>query len=412
MPRQLDVFFGFSQIEVAGVLPSEQTMWDNLFRQIELADALGFGTAWVGGAHLSLAQQHLSGREPVLPHFKGEVCLNTDILHLAAAAFARTQRISIGSALHSILPNGGPIAHAEALRTFLALQPHTPWKGRTLRYGFGSGRFVFVQEAHGLLPRNAFERAAWPLVKGLLLREAVEVFTRLLRGDALASSDLVPRFIRASEFRSPAHLQAAQAALGRPFDEVEIPPFWTFDRIRLIPTEVLLDPLRLYLGTTDATTVAAANAVLPCRVFNLSITPPSVINATHERMSQVYHAAGGPWRRAHMPRTVLVFVDAHPGRSPQAQREQAAHRALRATEAWQRAMDGTVDPQRLREGMSNAVHGNPQDVAQQLHDRFHPDDTLMLWFDFNDHDTGRVEQMMQDFSEHVLPHLRALEAAA
>lgn len=410
MPRQLDVFFGFSQIEVGGVLPTEHTMWDNLFRQIDLADRLGFGTAWVGGAHLSLAEQHRSGQEPVLPHFRGEVCLNTDILQLATAAFARTQRIGIGSALHTILPNGGPIAHAEALRSFLALQRHAPWKGRTLRYGFGSGRFDFVQQAHGLLPRNDFERVAWPLVKGLMLREAVEVFTRLLQGDALASADLAPRQVRASDFRSEAHLQAATAALGRPFEQVEIAPFWRFDRIRLIPTEVSLDALRLYLGTTDAATVAAANAVLPCRVFNLSITPPAVINATHQRMQQAFHPAGGPWQRAYMPRTVLVFVDAHPGRSPLAQREEAAQRALRATEAWQRAMDGTVDPQRLREGMGNAVYGNPDDVAQQLHQRFDPDDTLMLWFDFNDHDSARVEQMMVDFHEQVVPRLRRLEA--
>ena len=225
-------------------------------------------------------------------------------------------------------------------------------------------------------------------------------------------SRLPPRQVAARDFRSAAHLQAAEAALGRPFEVVEIAPFWNFERIRLIPTEVAMDALRLYLGTTDVATVAAANAVLPCRVFNLSITPSGVIDATHERMRGVYHADGGPWRRAHMPRTVLVFVDADPGRSAQAQREEAAQRAWRATEAWQRAMDGTVDPNRLREGMSNAVHGNPQDVARQLHERFHPDDTLMLWFDFNDHDTGRVEQMMQDFSQHVVPCLRDLEAAA
>lgn len=412
MSRRLDVFYGFSQIEVDGVLPSEQVMWENLVRQVVLADELGFETAWVGGAHLSLAEQQRSGASPVLPHFRGEVCLNTDVLHLAALLFSRTKRIGVGSAIHTILPNGGPIAHAEALRTFLTLQAHAPWRGRTLRFGFGSGRFDFVHQAHGIAPRTAFERAAWPLVKGVLLREAVEVFTRLLRGDSLASSDMPERFVHAAEFTSEAHLAQATAAHGRAFDRVLVPPFWSFERLRLVPVDVALDALRLYLGTTDRATVRAANEVLPCRVFNLSITPAAVIDATHAHMAGAYHAAGGPWRRRFMPRTVLVFVDADPSRTAEGQRAAAEARALRATEAWQRAMDGTVDPAKLRQGMANAVYGNPDDVARQLHARFHPDDTLMLWFDFNDHDTARVEQMMGDFQRHVTPRLRELEATA
>jgi alkanesulfonate monooxygenase SsuD/methylene tetrahydromethanopterin reductase-like flavin-dependent oxidoreductase (luciferase family) len=412
MSRRLDVFYGFSQIEVDGVLPSERVMWENLVRQVVLADELGSETAWVGGAHLSLAEQQRTGKSPVLPHFRGEVCLNTDILHLAAMLFARTKRIGVGSAIHTILPNGGPIAQAEALRTFLTLQEHAPWRDRTLRFGFGSGRFDFVHEAHGIAPRTAFERVAWPLVKGVLLREAVEVFTRLLRGDALASSDLPERFVRAADFESEEHRARAEAALGRSFDRVQIAPFWNFDRLRLVPTEVSLAALRLYLGTTDRQTASAANEVLPCRVFNLSITPPAVIDATHAHMASCYHASGGAWRRAYMPRTVLVFVDADPRRTPEGQREAAEARALSATEAWQRAMDGTVDPAKLRQGMANAVYGNPEDVARQLHERFHPDDTLMLWFDFNDHDSGRVEQMMVDFHRHVTPRLRELEASS
>jgi hypothetical protein len=34
----------------------------------------------------------------------------------------------------------------------------------------------------------------------------------------------------------------------------------------------------------------------------------------------------------------------------------------------------------------------------------------MLWFDFNDHDTERVEQTMVDFHQHVVPRLQELEA--
>lgn len=411
MSRTLDVFFGFSQIAVDGVIPSEATMWDNLLRQVRLADTLGFGTAWVGGAHLSLAEQQRSAAVPALPHFRGEVCLNTDILQLAPVLFSATTRIAVGSAIHGILGNGGPIAHAEALRTFLALQARTPWAGRTLRYGFGAGRFDFVHQAYGLAPRTPVERAHWGLVRKVLLREAVDVLVRLLDGQALASTDLGRRGITRADCPSDAAWEALRSAAGTREALVEVAPFFPFERLRLIPTEAPRDTLRLYLGSTDQEALRLANAVLPCRVFNLSNTPDRVLDATHALMASLHHPQGGPWRRGHMPRTVLVFVDADRRRSPAAQREHATARAARATEAWQRAMEGTVDPVKLREGMENAVFGNPDDVAQAIHRRFHRDDTLMLWFDFNDHDSGRVEGMMADFHEHVVPRLRALEAA-
>ena len=72
MSRIYDVFFGFSQIAVRGQLPDERQMFDNLLRQVKLADQLGFRTAWIGGAHLSLKEQHRSGEVPVLPHFEGK----------------------------------------------------------------------------------------------------------------------------------------------------------------------------------------------------------------------------------------------------------------------------------------------------------------------------------------------------
>ena len=88
MSRAFDVFYGFSQIAVDGVVPSEKVMWENLISQVVLADELGFGTAWIGGAHLSLAEHQRSHPRPSLPHFVGEVCINTDILHLAPLLFS------------------------------------------------------------------------------------------------------------------------------------------------------------------------------------------------------------------------------------------------------------------------------------------------------------------------------------
>src|SRR5207302_11142441 len=90
-------------------MPSERVMFENFFEQVVLADRLGFGTAWVAESHLSTEIQKLNPGA-VIPHFVGEIGLNTDILQLAHRVFARTQRIGVGSAIMNILCNGGPVA--------------------------------------------------------------------------------------------------------------------------------------------------------------------------------------------------------------------------------------------------------------------------------------------------------------
>src|SRR5271163_2153645 len=104
-------------------------MFENYFDQVRLADELGYDTAWVAETHLSCEVQK-TGSQPVTPHFKGEIGLNTDILQLAHVIFAKTKRIAAGSAIRNILCNGGPVAHAEAVRTFSAIR----------EFGLGSDR--------------------------------------------------------------------------------------------------------------------------------------------------------------------------------------------------------------------------------------------------------------------------------
>ena len=89
-------------------------MFRNFFEQVQLADDLGFGTAWVAESHLSTEVQK-GNPGAVIPHFVGEIGLNTDILQLATRIFARTKQIGVGSAILNILCNGGPIAHAERI---------------------------------------------------------------------------------------------------------------------------------------------------------------------------------------------------------------------------------------------------------------------------------------------------------
>jgi alkanesulfonate monooxygenase SsuD/methylene tetrahydromethanopterin reductase-like flavin-dependent oxidoreductase (luciferase family) len=403
--RIYDIFFGFSQIAIRGELPTERTMFDNLLRQVKLADQLGFRTAWIGGAHLSLEEQHRSGEIPVLPHFEGEVCLNTDILQLSHLLMSHTSRIDFGSALHSILVNGGPIAHAEAVRTFLTLKEMSPASNRKLRLGFGSGRFSFVQEAYGLVPRNEVERVAWPVIRGLLLRQAAEIFVRMVDGEALASSDLPAQELRRENFRDEEHWRTVLRAHGKETDSIEIPEFFSFDRLRLVPKESPLETLRLYLGSTDIETAVRINQFHPCRIFNLSSTSAEAIDSTHQQMSKIYHPDGGLWKREYMPRTVMVFADASEDLNRQQRNERARSNAIDALRAWQLSMEGTVDEGKLPQRLNNAVYGSPEDVADQIEKMFHPDDTLMLWFDFNNHDSDAVERNMITFVEEVIPRL-------
>ena len=96
-----DVFFSISQTPANGELPSEATMFANFFDQVEAADRLGYGTAWIAESHLSSEVQK-THRKPVIPHWQGEVGLNVDMLQLAHRVFARTERIQVGSAITNL----------------------------------------------------------------------------------------------------------------------------------------------------------------------------------------------------------------------------------------------------------------------------------------------------------------------
>src|SRR5438045_7538991 len=128
---EFDIFFSICQTVVNGYMPDEKTMFGNFFEQIDLADRLGFGTAWVAESHLSTEVQK-TNPGAVIPHFVGEIGLNTDILQLAHRVFASTRRIGVGSAILNILCNGGPIAAAERIKAFLALHGLDPNEQRLL----------------------------------------------------------------------------------------------------------------------------------------------------------------------------------------------------------------------------------------------------------------------------------------
>ena len=80
---EFDVFFSISQTpDAAGECPDESTMLHNYLEQLAVADELGYGVAWLAQAHLSTEVQKRN-KQPVVPHWKGEVGLCTDFFQLA-----------------------------------------------------------------------------------------------------------------------------------------------------------------------------------------------------------------------------------------------------------------------------------------------------------------------------------------
>jgi alkanesulfonate monooxygenase SsuD/methylene tetrahydromethanopterin reductase-like flavin-dependent oxidoreductase (luciferase family) len=399
-----DVFFSISHTPVEGRLPSEAEMWRAFFEEVAAADALGFEVAWVAESHLSSEVQK-RGPEPVIPHWQGEVGLNVDILQLAHQVHKRTRRIEVGSAVMNLLCMGGPIAHAERVAAFCALHGADPAESRRLHLGFGAGRFDFMNRACGIVPRDAVEKAAGQVLKHKTFEEATEVFLRLLRGDELASSDLAPRALHRSDFRSEQAWRAVQDAARSQDELIPLRPRWEFERLKIVPQAWRRELLELMIGSHDPALQIAANRILPVKVFNLSITQPAVIEATHQRMREAYHPAGGPWHRDHMPRTVFVFLNHEPGLGPAECRSHAEREARAALGAYWTALEGTLDPTKVEGAADNALIGNAEDLAEQMVARFDPDDRLMLWFDFFNHDVGRVIRNLQAFVREVAPRV-------
>lgn len=411
-----DIFFSICQTEVDGYLPTEKTMWLNFFDQLKLADNLGFGTAWLAETHLS-CQVQKENPSAVIPHFKGEIGLNTDILQMAHVIFAQTKNLNVGSAIRNILCNGGPIAHAEAVKTFLSLHSLQDNEQRLLEFGFAAGRFPFSYNAYGIRPRDQVDEAAWDVVKNKVFQEATILMLRLLRGDRMASHEMGPLYLREEDFRDQAVWERVQKLAKedrRRWDQDRILhlPYFVFDKVGVIPFEAPLDLLRLTIGSHDPETQRLANEILPTGVFNLSITPAEVIEETHRRMSKQFHPNGGAWTRAHMPRTALIFVDGTPGLSPEQQSSRARELSQKAWKNYWVAMEKTLDPKKVENAVENSIAGNPEEVAQAIVKKYHPDDRLMLWFDFNNHNNEQIKSAMTVFMEKVRPRVEELLASA
>ena len=408
-----DIFLSIAQTPVEGHTPDEDTMFSNFFDQLQAADNLGFGTAWVAQAHLSTEVQKMN-KQPVVPHWEGEVGLCTDFFQLAHVMFSKTENINVGSAVMSLLTHGGPVGIAERVGAFLALHGLNKEENRKLRIGFSAGRFEFMARPYGIVPRDIVEEAAWPALRGQIFGEACEIFLRLLNGEIVNSNVIRKTILTRSNFRSDDDWKKVQNAmierdsLSKSPVSITIPNRYIFEDVKNIPQAWNRDLLDLILGSHDPKLQVEINEIRPVKVFNLSITPPELIEATHERMAKYYHSDGGPWQRNYMPRTLMVFVNDEPNLSDSEKTEAAKEEAGKSLSSYWGALEGTIDPMKVSKAADNSVIGNVEEVARQIVDRFNSEDCVMAWFDFFNHDSPRVIRNMEAFMNKVVPRVKEL----
>jgi hypothetical protein len=232
----------------------------------------------------------------------------------------------------------------------------------------------------------------------------------LLSGEKMSSEDIPATTLVRDNFYSDADWQAVQEAnvsMGGEADavQIEIGRRFVFENIKIIPQDWRRELLDLTVGSHDPKLQTELNEIAPVKVFNLSITSDELINATHDRMAEAFNPAGGEWQRGYMPRTVMVFLNDEPGLSEQQQNEAAAIEAKAALGEYWNAIEGTIDMKKVEGASENALMGSPQQVLQQIKERFHPHDRLMLWFDFYNHDSERVMRNMRAFAEKIIPQV-------
>ena len=406
---EFDIFFSISQTpDSSGYKPSESEMFSNFLDQAVKADELGFGVGWIAQAHLSTEVQKTNSR-PVVPHYPGEVGLCTDFFQIASEVLSRTSNMEVGSAVMSILASGGPIAQAERVGSLLALHGLNKEERRRVHIGFSAGRFEFMARPYGISPRNALEEVAWPALRGQIFAEASEIFLRLLSGEVIDSSMIRETTLSRSNFRSDGDWNNVQEAakelmgLNKMPDSILIPRRYEFESIATIPKEWRRDLLNLVIGSHDPAVQIEVNRWRPVQVFNLSITPPDVIEETHKRMSANYHKDGGEWKRSMMPRTVMVFLNDEAGLTDEQKSTMARKESKSSISTYWSALEGTIDPGKVEKAVNNAVIGSPEEVAIQLKQRYNPDDRIMCWFDFFNHDSERVMRDMEAFMTKVVP---------
>ena len=128
----------------------------------------------------------------------------------------------------------------------------------------------------------------------------------MVNSDTVRTTTLTRNNFRSDEDWAAVQTAAVEfEALDEAPESIDVPHRYVFEDLKIVPQSFDRSLLNLVAGTHDPNAQTFVNTILPVSVFNLSITSPEVIDATHERMKTAYHPDGGAWTRGHMPRTSL-----------------------------------------------------------------------------------------------------------
>lgn len=384
-----DLFHSISDPVVNGKSLGPKVSIDQFLNQVRLAESLGADTIWCAESHFSSETQKKTS-VATIPEFYGEVGLNCDSFQLFHLIYSQTKRIHLGTGIHNIVGgSGGPIASAERVKYLHFVNQHY-WGGeRTLRMGIASGRFPYQNTAFGIVPRNPLEKDLWGVLKRTIFIEAVEIFLRLLRGEELSSENTQGYVLNAA--------QIPDAVKGKYTAPLTLPKRWEFESLKLMYETQDFKGLEIVLGSSDPEALQMANKYWDVNLFNLSFTPPDQIEKMHLKMAELSKAWNSTWTRSRLPRTVLTFIDKNPKKA-----EELAHSVI---DTYIEAMRGTAQVPDKNVLLQRALIGDAAQIREQLHPenprKFHADDRLMLWFEFNQLDGKDIEGRMRYFFEEV-----------
>lgn len=369
---KFDLFHSISDPVVRGMRLGPKASFQQFFSQAALAESLGMDTVWMAESHFSSEVQKKTS-VATIPNFHGEVGLNADSFQWIHELTRRTKKIGFGTGIHNIVGgSGGPIASADRVRSLHFINRNFWSPSRELRIGVAAGRFPYQNTAFGIVPRNESEKSKWNEQRRYHFLEALEIFLRLLGGEELASSQV--------EMLAPVNRR------------------WEFEPLKLVPEVSDFENLHIVLGSADPLALEVGLKYWDLDLFNLSFTPPKEIEALHEKMAGLCKTHGRTWHRSRLPRTVMVFVD-----PVSAKAHELAHFVL---DTYIEAMRGTAAVPDKAVLLERALVGDASEVRDQLHPdnprKFHSDDRLMLWFEFNQLSGVQIESQMKYFFEEVV----------
>lgn len=391
---KFDLFHSVSDPRHHGRHLGSKLVFEQFLEQTQLAESLGMDTVWVAESHFSSEVQKKTSCATI-HNFQGEVGLNSDSFQLFHLIEKHTKKINLGTAIHNIVGgSGGPVSSADRVNTLNFINNH--YWGRTLRIGVAAGRFPYQNAPFGVLPRDRMETELWFYIKRTPFFQALEIFLRLLRGEEVSSRDIRRYYVDDEVLSKLSPEKVKHLNLKYKFP-LKVPSWWSFETLKLVPGVESNRNLRIVLGSSDPLALEVAQSYWDVDLFNLSFTPPEEIENLHQKMGEAAKKIDSKWHRSRLPRTVLVFI--HP------ERKKAYEHANHVLDTYIEAMRGTAQVPDKKVLMERALIGDALEVKDQLTKStskgFHPEDRLMLWFEFNQQDHKAISDQMIYFSEQV-----------